>query len=67
MSKHKHKKHKWRKRAKRDVPGPLVSYSSAFCPPWVECENDAVLEDLYLEPQGLYWNVEIGEGPEGWF
>ena len=59
----KKQKKKWKKLRRYDVDGPLQSYTPLGSPPPVECEDDSQLENGYLMGEGLYHNVEIGEGP----
>lgn len=58
----KHDKRKWKRLRKFDVPGPLESYYPFGRPEAVPCSNEWQIEDRVLEPEGLYYNVESGEG-----
>ncbi len=30
------------------------------------CDDEFVLERTWQEPEGLYFNTDLGEGPSGW-
>jgi hypothetical protein len=61
--KSKKKRRKWRRLAKFDVPGPLESYAPLGMVEPIPCIDESQLERRYLEPEGLYTDGEIGEGP----
>lgn len=56
------KKRKWKKLRHSDVVGALESYYPLGRPEAVPCSNEWQIEDRTLEPEGLYYNVESGEG-----
>lgn len=46
--------------AKRPLVEQLPTYTPLGSNPVVSCIDDGQLESAWLEPNGLYWNVETG-------